>query len=143
MRKTLVLTLFASALLTGSAIYATSAGAHSVRATLDTGLRGAFTLNQARRVAVTYQRQLGLAGRVGACRWIDRHDAGCPATYNLVVIDGQPPQRLTFMEVVTRSGPCSLPGKITHRRGLTIVTGGRHHYGNCFSGPLVVLQGAA
>lgn len=99
---------------------------------------GAFTLPQAQRAAQRYENRLGLDGVLGSCRWLDRRRAGCKVTYDLVIIDGLPAQHLTYEDVVTRSGPCSITGRIVSKKnGITVIKG-QKPYGNCFTGPLVV-----
>jgi hypothetical protein len=97
-----------------------------------------FTLPQAQRAAQRYENRLDLGGVLAPCRWLDRRDAICPVTYDLTVIDGQPAQIITGEDVVTRSGPCSITGRIVSRKhGITVIRG-RKPYGNCFTGPLIV-----
>lgn len=98
---------------------------------------GAFTLNQARGVDIRYEHSI--AGHVGVCRWRNRHDAECDVTLAVRVIDGGVLEHYAWKDEVTRSGPCSNPGRIVKRvHGLTYQDGG-HHVGNCFTGPLVAV----
>jgi hypothetical protein len=101
----------------------------------------AFTLHQAHRLAVRTERTFFHGSRVGSCRWAGaRHRAAdCSVTsMPLVVLVGGIPTTYVWTDVVTRSGPC-----LTHVVRWTgphsgIAAGGG--YGNCFTGPLVVLR---
>lgn len=80
-------------------------------------------------------------GTVGKCFVIDRHDSGCNVTGTYIISDQLPAQGYKWVDTVTRSGPCSVTGRITHRpNGITVVTGHKR-YGNCFTGPIVVIPG--
>lgn len=109
----------------------------ALAAALSFGSPGAFTLNQARTTATRYEQAAGLGAQVQDCRWLDRHDAECAVTLTAVVTVHGSPQHYAWEDRVTRSGPCSNPGRVVKKvHGLTYQDGGTH-YGNCFTGPLV------
>lgn len=116
------------------------AAAAATGASLTFNHHGAFTLHQARRVAVRQEAQFDVGAHVGRCHWQDRHDAACDVTASGLIFNGLPAAQMTWEDVVTRSGPCENAGRIVKRvHGLTYQDGG-HHAGNCFTGPLLVLS---
>lgn len=109
-------------------------------ATLSFGpAHGAFTLGQARVTADRYEQGVQLGGRVQACRWRDNRDAICTIVADNTAVLGSGSAEYAWQDRVTRSGPCSNPGRIVSRRGGVTVQDGGHHVGNCFTGPLVAI----
>ena len=119
----------------------TSSAMAASRATLTTLPHGTFSLRAARSTALRYEAHLALGGQLGTCAWIDRHDAGCPVSYELVVVNGEPAEHLVGTDIVTRSGPCSVTGRTWHKPDGLEVVKGQHAARNCFTGPLLVLAG--
>lgn len=111
----------------------------ALAAALSFGSPGAFTLPQAHAIAVHHEAKSNLGGHVQQCAWRDRHDVICVVTGSEAPIVGQPASSYRWEDVVTRSGACTNAGKIVKRvHGITYQNGG-HHYGNCFTGPLVAM----
>jgi hypothetical protein len=121
---------------TGAASASTAPGA-----SLNFGLvHGAFTLRQARQLDIRWYHNHGLRAAIERqCDWKNPRVAICEATLTTPVLVGGPSETLLMFDRITRSGPCSITGRITsHRNGITVVKGSKR-YGNCFTGPLVVL----
>lgn len=122
--------------------FAAPASAHTIGASFSTsvGYHG-FTLKAARRMVDRYQQRQGFPVAGLRCAWGSIHRIVCQGTWAGVVLTGGQSETLRLVDYVTRSGPCSLTGRITHRHGLTYITGHKR-YGNCFTGPLVVEAGS-
>lgn len=97
-----------------------------------------FTLTHARALDQRYEHSQGFATEGVVCGWVRVHVAGCSSKLTVVVIDGQPAERYTLIDYVTRSGACSNAGRIVKRVGGITYQNGGDHFGNCFTGPLVV-----